>query len=471
MDRDYLWHINPESQETILKVMDRHRFSHYTLSLLLFYSNFVICICLFASLSFLEPALTFTVFAIFGSAALFLNRFFRRMADRSGAKSLLSVIEENRILTTLSRGIREIIIHRAQPFVDTGLSQVMFRGLAPRVAGGFLPYMPQQILESLGFATIVVMIVGMLALKLPMEEIVQTASLLMLTAWRILPAMSRCLTYSVELRRSRPVVMAYFDIWDDFLSEAGTHQPVPDPDFVFSQNLTLRDASFRYNNDFTDAISGVNLTVPKGSKVGLLGPSGSGKTSLALIMAGLVPPTEGEFLVDGKPLTAARREAYFRILGFVPQNPLILDGTLAENVAFSDWGSAGDEARVRRALKSVAADFVDEDPSGIEMLLSSAFRSLSGGQIQRVAIARAIYSDPQVIIFDEATSSLDHASENLIRRNLEQAGEEVTTVVITHSLSTVEFCDVVYWMEGGRIIRSGPPSEIIPLYVRDAELE
>jgi ABC-type multidrug transport system fused ATPase/permease subunit len=105
------------------------------------------------------------------------------------------------------------------------------------------------------------------------------------------------------------------------------------------------------------------------------------------------------------------------------------------------------------------------------MQLASSTQSLSGGQIQRVAIARALYSDPQVIIFDEATSSLDQASENLIRRTLEDTGKGVTAVVITHRLSTVKFCDVLYWMDDGKIVRFGPLSEIIPLYVKDAKLK
>ncbi|MDR1081664.1 MAG: ATP-binding cassette domain-containing protein [Deltaproteobacteria bacterium] len=471
MARDYLWHMTPESQEAVLKVINRHVLADYTSSLLLFYSNALICLTLFVSLSCLEPKLTFTAFAVFGTAALLLYAFFRRRLDREGANVLKAVTDENRILMAASRGIREIIIHRAQALAVRNFAQTLARGLKPRVVISYLGLMPQQILETLGFATMGAMVVGMLAMSLPMEEIVQTASLLMLTAWRILPAVNRCLVYSVRIRGNRPTAIAYFDLWDRFQEEGGQPPPDPDPDFRFAGELRLRDASFRYPGAARDALSDVSLAIPKGARVGLVGASGSGKSTLALLLSGLTPPTEGEFLVDGKPLTPAGRESYFRILGYVPQNPLVMDGTLAENVAFADWGGTPDEGRVRRALARAAADFAETDPRGLDMPLSSSSQSLSGGQIQRVAIARALYSEPQVILFDEATSALDQASENIIRRTLAEAGEDVTTVVIAHRLSTVELCDVLYWMEAGRIVGAGPPSEIIPLYIRDSELK
>jgi ABC-type multidrug transport system fused ATPase/permease subunit len=469
LSRDYLWHITIESQDAILKIINRAQFAEYVLCLLQFYSNGIVCLTLFVSLSILEPGLTLAAFAVFGAAALFLYAFFRRALDREGANVLAAVTDENRILMAASRGIREIIIHRAQGLALDGFLKTITAGLTPRVLISYMAQLPQQILETLGFATMGAMVVGMLAMDLPMDDIVQTASLLMLTAWRILPAVNRSLAFSVRLRALRPIAVAYLDLCDRFLAEGGPPPPDPDPAFRFERALELKGVSFRYPGANADALSGIDLAVPKGTRVGLVGPSGSGKSTLALILSGLAPPTAGEFLVDGRPLDPAAREAYFRILGFVPQNPLVLDGTLAQNVAFSAWTSPKDEAKVRRALARAAADFVDRDPRGTGLPLSSASGTLSGGQIQRVAIARALYSDPKVILFDEATSALDQASENTVRRTLAEAGDGVTLVVIAHRLSTVEFCDTLHWVEDGRIVRSGPPSEIIPLYVKDAE--
>jgi ABC-type multidrug transport system fused ATPase/permease subunit len=468
MARDYLWHITEESREAVLKMINRNFLSEYTTSLLLFNSNAVVCLMLFAALSVLEPALTLATFAVFGTCALLLYTAFRRRLDREGGASERCVREENRILMAASRGIREITVHRAQGLAVKGFSDALARGLRPRVLLLFTSQLPVFVLETVGFATMGAIVAGMLARGVPMEDIVQTASLLMLTAWRILPAVNRCLYFSVRVRGLRAMAVGLLDLLDS-LKEEGPPPP-PDPAFRFGQGLELREVSFRYPGAAADALCGVSLRIRRGARVGLVGPSGSGKSSLALVLSALAPPTRGEFLVDGRPLTPAGREAWFRILGYVPQDPLLLDGTLAENVAFGDWGEAADEARVRMALRRAAADFAESDPRGLGMPLSGDAPGLSGGQIQRVAIARALYSDPQVILFDEATSALDQASENLVRRTLAEAGDGVTLVVIAHRLSTVEFCDEIHWLDGGRIVRSGPPSEIIPLYAKDAEL-
>jgi ABC-type multidrug transport system fused ATPase/permease subunit len=469
MDREYLWHITPESKEIVLKLINRHAFSGYLSKLLLFYSNALICLFLFSSLLLIEPGITLLAFAIILVSALLLYTFFRRTLDREGKNALNATTDGNRILMAIARGIREIIICRVQSFALLDFSKSVAQGVKSGVIINYLSLMPQQILEALGFITMAAMVIGMLAMNLPMEYIVQTTSLLMLTAWRLLPAVNRCLFYSIGVRAYRASVMEYFDIWDRFHTDGGQPLPDPDPDFRFTKFLAIHGASFRYPGATSDALSDISMTVSRGSRVGLVGASGSGKTTLALMLAGLAPPSTGEFLVDGKPLTPACREAYFRILGFVPQNPLILDGTLADNVAFGYGGSSRDETRVKRALRSAAVDFADPDLCGIDMKFSSSSPNLSGGQIQRVAIARALYSDPQVILFDEATSALDQTSENLILRTLEESGKDVTMIVIAHRLTSVEFCDTLYWLEGGRIVRSGPPSEIIPLYIKNVE--
>jgi ABC-type multidrug transport system fused ATPase/permease subunit len=468
--RDYLWHSTPDSEDAIHRVVNRHYLGEYTLYLLQFYYNSIICVILFASLSFLEPGLTAIAGAVFGTAAILLFAGYRRRIDRLGEEMHRTAREQNRYLMAAARGIREITVHRAQDLALQGFTQALGRGQQSKAILGYMGLMPAQILEALGFLTMSAIVVGMLAADIPMEGIVSTASLLMLTAWRILPSINRCLSCSVHVRGLRPSAMSFLELVERFRAEAGPPPPDPAPDFAFRESLRLRGVSFRYPGKGENALSGIDLEIPKGARIGLVGPSGSGKSSLAILLSGLAPPSAGEFLVDGRPLDPPAREAYFRILGYVPQNPVILDGTLAENVAFSGWVEGRDGPRIEAALRRAAADFALAE-GALDTPLSGSTQTLSGGQIQRVAIARALYSDPQVILFDEATSALDQASENLIRRTLDEAGPGVTSIVIAHRLTTVESCDTLYWLDGGRIVRSGPPSEIIPLYMRDAEIK
>jgi ABC-type multidrug transport system fused ATPase/permease subunit len=287
----------------------------------------------------------------------------------------------------------------------------------------------------------------------------------MLTAWRILPIVTRSLSFSVIIRGAKPAAMLCLELLENFTKQE-TEPPVdPDPDFEFKKTLTLKDVSFHYPESDQDTVKDINLSITKGQNIGLVGPSGAGKTTLALLLSGLVQPTEGRFEVDGRELNQAARSAYLLKLGYVPQNPLLLDGTLADNVAFSQWGQDYDRNKVLDSCKLAALDFVVKDPKNLDLNLGgSSGRALSGGEAQRVAIARALFADPQVIIFDEATSALDQANEGLIRNTIKRIKNQITTIIIAHRLTTVEDCDLIFWVDSGRIKMSGPPSEIIPLY-------
>ncbi|MDR0881188.1 MAG: ATP-binding cassette domain-containing protein, partial [Candidatus Adiutrix sp.] len=238
----------------------------------------------------------------------------------------------------------------------------------------------------------------------------------------------------------------------------------PAPDFRFRKTLSLEGAFFRYPSSPGDSLSDITLTIAKGEKIGLIGPSGAGKSTLALLFSGLVAPREGQFRVDGRVMTPPEQTAYLQKIGFVPQSPMLMGGTVADNVAFSRWGREYDREEVLEACRLAAMDFVLNDPKGIDKMLSEGGGGLSGGQAQRVAIARALFTKPDIIIFDEATSALDQASENIIADTIAQLPGETTVFIIAHRLTTVAHCDRLIWVEGGRLRDQGPPEVILPQY-------
>jgi ABC-type multidrug transport system fused ATPase/permease subunit len=163
-------------------------------------------------------------------------------------------------------------------------------------------------------------------------------------------------------------------------------------------------------------------------------------------------------------MTPERQAALTRQVGFVPQTPFLMDGTIADNVAFSCWGRQYDRHAVVNACKLAAMDFVFLHPQGLDWRLSSSGQGLSVGQAQRVAIARALFANPQIIIFDEATSALDQLNENMIKQTIGNLPSGITVIIIAHRLSTVETCDRLIWLEGGRVKEEGLPSVILPRY-------
>ena len=208
----------------------------------------------------------------------------------------------------------------------------------------------------------------------------------------------------------------------------------------------------------------ISLRIPKGSMIGLIGPSGAGKSTIVSLLTGLYKPSSGKIRVDGQELDDSLRAGWMRSIGYVPQSPFLLNGSLAENIAFSQWGQKIDRQRVEECCRMAAMDFVEDLENGIDTIIGERGVRLSGGQLQRVSIARALYGRPQLIIFDEATSALDSATEQAVQKTIESLREYATVVIIAHRLTTVEKCDCLYWLEKGTIEMEGNSQIILTQY-------
>jgi ATP-binding cassette subfamily B protein len=210
----------------------------------------------------------------------------------------------------------------------------------------------------------------------------------------------------------------------------------------------------------TPILEDITFDVRAGSTVALVGRSGSGKTTLAKCLAGLVEPTRGTITYDGADLTTLEYRDLRRKVGFVLQEPYLFDDTIANNIAFGD--ERPEMERVERAARVANAhEFIDRMPLGYETRIGETGILLSGGQRQRIAIARALYFDPPVLIFDEATSSLDTESERAVQENMEELVTERTSFVIAHRLSTIRTADVIVVLERGKVVESGTHEELM----------
>ncbi|MDR2935313.1 MAG: ABC transporter ATP-binding protein/permease [Candidatus Adiutrix sp.] len=465
LNKDYFWHLSPESPAVFHKFSLRAQLSAFLVALLLLYSHVFCCLALFASLFLAQPGLTLAVALVFSLGGLGTYLSLRRRLDRAGLKANALIQAEGAERQALLQGLREVLLYRREEVFFEKMAALMAAGKPVKAFQSFAGYLPAYVLEIIGFGTIALVTVVMLARGLPMAVIVSATSMLMLTAWRVLPAVSRTLGYAVAIRTLRPAAASCLELLETFIAEDPEPKPAPDPDFRFEKSLALEEAGFTYPGGREPALSRLSLCVTKGEKVGLIGVPGAGQSTLAFLMTGLVRARAGRFLVDGRELSPSARAAYVLLVGFVPQNPLLLQGTVADNVAFSQWGGEYDRRAAAEACRAAAADFVFGHPQGIDQPLGAGGRGLSGGQAQRVAIARALFAKPKIIIFDEATSALDQAGENLIAETIRRLAAGTTVVIIAHRLTTVENCDRLIWLDGGRVRDTGPPAKILPRYL------
>lgn len=223
--------------------------------------------------------------------------------------------------------------------------------------------------------------------------------------------------------------------------------------------IEMRDVSFAYDPG-RPVLSGVSLRARVGQIVALVGPSGGGKSTLVDLLARFYDPTSGAVLWDGVDLRRYRLESFRRHLGFVSQETILFNETVAFNIAYGRPSATSKEiAAAARAAN--AEEFVAALPRGYETLIGDRGLRLSGGQRQRLAIARALLSNPPVLILDEATSALDTESEVLVQEALDRLMTGRTTIVIAHRLSTVRHADRIYVVDGGRIVEEGRHDELI----------
>jgi ATP-binding cassette subfamily B protein len=225
--------------------------------------------------------------------------------------------------------------------------------------------------------------------------------------------------------------------------------------------VRFHDVSFWYPGPQpTPILEGITFDVPPGTTVAIVGRSGSGKSTLVKCLAGLIEPTEGSITYDGVNLATLEYRDLRRKIGFVLQEPYLFDDTIARNIAFGEEDP--DLERVERAARVANAhDFIDRFPMGYETRIGETGVLVSGGQRQRIAIARALYHQPPVLIFDEATSSLDTESERAVQENMDQLLDERTSFVIAHRLSTIRNADMIVVLEKGKLVEQGSHDELM----------
>ncbi len=225
------------------------------------------------------------------------------------------------------------------------------------------------------------------------------------------------------------------------------------------REMRLDNVRFRYPNASEDVIRGMSVDIPLGSSLGIVGPSGAGKSTLIDLLLGLSVPSSGEILIDGHPLNSVLRQWRGRV-GYVPQRVALFDGTIAQNVALT-WNDEVDRERVVRALeRAQLGSLVASRAGGIDERIGERGVSLSGGQQQRLGIARALYTDPLVLVLDEATSSLDTKTEDEVTKSIKALQGEVTLISVAHRLSTIKDYDRVCYVDEGVIVSQGTFYEV-----------
>ena len=283
---------------------------------------------------------------------------------------------------------------------------------------------------------------------------------LALGAQRLLPVLQQAYGSWSQIVGGQASLQDTIDLLDQQLPDYAD-QPAASP-MPFRHEICLQQLGFRYSPQTPHVLTGLNLTIAKGSRVGFIGTTGSGKSTLLDIVMCLLPPSEGLLLIDGQAATHVNHRAWQAHIAHVPQSIFLADSTIEENIAFGVPKDQIDPRRVRQAAQQAQiAQSIESWPKQYETFVGERGIRLSGGQRQRIGIARALYKHADVIIFDEATSALDSETEQAVMQAIEGLSDDLTLLIIAHRLTTLKSCTQIVEVAGGRIRRSGSYQEIV----------
>lgn len=295
------------------------------------------------------------------------------------------------------------------------------------------------------------------------DTVLPAVGLMLAGAFRLLPALNQVLFLSNQVQFNGPAVAIVERELQTFGAfgapdTAGSQASVSPLRLV--EGLRLEDVTFQYPTGTQPALRAVSFSLAPGESLGVVGPTGHGKSTLLDVIIGMLDPQSGRVTIDGVPLQTVR-EAWQRSIGYVPQDVYLVDDTVRANVALGWRGEEIDEDRVGEVISLAGLeDVVAALPHGLETVVGERGVRLSGGQRQRVGLARALYTRPKVLVLDEATSNLDQGTEHRIVETLGTLRGGLTTIVVTHRVASVRYCDRLLYIEKGQIRAAGTLEEV-----------
>lgn len=405
---------------------------------------------------------------IFGGSYALIYFYFHDKLKTNGAKRLKENKMRFKTAGEALGGIKDIKVMGREDFFYHRFLRHSLELSNLQAWSVLIGQMPRYFLETIAFGGIVTLVLYFITTTGNANEVIPTISFFAFAAYRLLPALQVVFASSTQVRFSQTTVNR---IIEDLSEKGGFSEQFlvyeKELELVntmpFNTSLQLKEASFNYPNTNEPVIHKINLSIQHNTSVGLVGPTGAGKTTLVDIILGLLTPQKGEFSVDGVKIDENNILNWQKNLGYVPQHIYLSDDTILNNIAFG----IPDEKIDRKTVEYVARisnlhDFIiSELPNGYQTIVGERGIRLSGGERQRVGIARALYHNPEVLVLDEATSSLDGITESAVLEAINNVAKLKTIIIIAHRLTTVKDCDIIYLIDKGKIVAQGTYDELM----------
>jgi ABC-type multidrug transport system fused ATPase/permease subunit len=398
----------------------------------------------------------FTFFTFLG-IGLIIYKVQHKKARYLGEEQAQINVYINQKILEIIYGYREAFVRGRRSYYESVISEARFRLSSSLAASNFLPYIGKYVIEtSIVLGALFISVIQFLISDA--MDAISTLVIFLAAGTRIAPAVLRLQQGGIQIKSALGGATSTLQLIEELsqvmeLADSKSDGALDSKEFV--GEVKLRNVSYRYPSSERFALKKISISISEGGSLGIIGSSGSGKTTLADLILGLLEPIEGEVLISGvSPLRVTLD--WPGVVAYVPQEPLLIAGTVRENITIGFEVGEISENRIREVVEiAQLTDFVQGLPLGLDTNVGERGSRVSGGQRQRLAIARALVTNPKLLILDEATSSLDVTTELEISKSLRLLNGKVTMVVIAHRLSTVKDLESVIYINNGEIVASG----------------
>lgn len=410
-------------------------------------------ICLFLLVT--DWKLVVFMVAIFGIMSLLLFKIIKPKMAQLGAKNqaIQSRIAKWRIQAIY--GIKDVkVLHREAFFADNYESSGKI-GASYSKKHAVINNIPRLLMETVFMTSILLYIMYYIVAGNDVTTLVPMLTAFGLAAMRLLPSVNRINTYLTDISFFRPCLDYVYENMN--ISEISrrnnqTLQPIDETKTMkLMEKIELKDIVYAYPNTDKLIFDHAHMEVPYGKSVGIMGSSGAGKSTIVDILLGLLKVHEGVITCDGVNIFD-NYPAWLAQIGYIPQSIYLVDEPIRNNIAFGIADDEIDDERIWQVLEEAQLkEFIQTLPEGLDTTIGDRGVRLSGGQRQRLGIARALYHNPEILVFDEATSALDNETEQAVMEAINSFHGKKTMVIIAHRLNTIEKCDIIYKVDGGKI--------------------
>lgn len=448
--KPYEFYLNASSGE-ILRIVTNDVGESFNLlmTIVTFITESFVTLALVATIFIVDPIMTTAIAVLIGLIILFMAKFIKPRLKVKGNQFRQSYRTAYKWILQSIEGIKELKISRREKYFEENYTEAGVKQISAEKWNMVYNNTPRLFIELGCVCSTLSVIAVMIYYGKPLEELVPALSAFAVAAVKLMPSA----LHIVNMINGLSFTGAAVDNVINAVSNLEKNENV----YVESKHslsvkdeIELKNIKYKYPNSDKYVLKDASMSIDVGTSVGIVGPSGSGKTTTVDVLLGLLQPEEGKIFADGVDVMTDYSD-WLSHIGYIPQTIFMLDDTIANNVAF---GFEPDEEKVWKALKEAQLDeFVKELPEGINTTIGERGVRLSGGQRQRIGIARALYTNPDILVFDEATSSLDNDTESAIMDSINSLHGLKTIIIIAHRLQTIEKCDLVYQVKNGKIAR------------------